>query len=87
MSADGNIKIISEVYEAFGQAGRAAGALHHRFAVGDGYVVVIDEWESMDHFEKFFSNPDLQGFIATIGADPGPPEMLIGEAVSSPDEF
>jgi hypothetical protein len=67
--------------------GRAAGAIHHRFAIGDGYVVVIDEWESMGHFEKFFGNPELQEFIGSIGADPGPPEMITGEAVSSPDEF
>jgi hypothetical protein len=25
---------------------RAAGAIHHRFGVGDGFVVLVDEWES-----------------------------------------
>jgi hypothetical protein len=74
-------------FEKYGAAGRAAGAIHHRFAVGDGFVVVIDEWESVEQFEQFFSNPELQAFIGEIGADPGPPEMIIAEAVPSPDEF
>jgi hypothetical protein len=74
-------------FEKYGAAGRAAGAIHHRFGVGDGFVVVIDEWESVEHFERFFSSPELQAFIGEIGAEPGPPEMIIAEAVPSPDEF
>jgi quinol monooxygenase YgiN len=50
-------------------------------------VVVVDEWESVEHFQKFFSDPDLQAFIAELGAAPQPPEITIAEAVSSPDEF
>jgi uncharacterized protein (DUF1330 family) len=74
-------------FEKYGAAGRAAGAIHHRFGVGDGFVVVIDEWESVEQFEQFFGSPELQAFVGEIGADPGPPEMIIAEAVSSPDEF
>jgi hypothetical protein len=77
----------ADEFAAYGEQGRAAGALHHRFGIGDGYVLVQDEWQSMDHFEKFFSDPELQAFIAEIGADPGPPEMIIAEAVASSDEF
>ena len=70
-----------------GEQGRSAGAIHHRFGVGDGFVVAVDEWQSVEHFEKFFSNPELQAFIGELGADPGPPEMIIAEAVTSSDEF
>ena len=66
---------------------RTAGALHHRFGIGDGYVLVVDEWESIEHFQKFFADPDLQAFIGSIGADPEPPEMIVTEAVASPDQF
>ena len=66
---------------------RTVGALHHRFGVGDGYVLVVDEWESVEHFQKFFADPDLQAFIGSIGADPEPPEMIVTEAVASPDQF
>jgi hypothetical protein len=74
-------------FEKFGAAGRAAGAIHHRFGVGDGFVVVIDEWESVEQFQQFFTDPALQAFIGELGADPGPPEMIVAEAVSSADEF
>jgi len=31
----------------------SGGGIHHRFAVGDDFVVVVDEWETAGHFEKF----------------------------------
>jgi quinol monooxygenase YgiN len=66
---------------------RAAGAIHHRFGVGDGFVVLIDEWESVEQFQQFFANPELQAFISTVGAAPVPPEITIAEAVASADQF
>ena len=77
----------ADEFAKIGEGARTVGAIHHRFAVGDGYVVVIDEWESVGHFEKFFSDPDLQAFIGSVGAAPEPPEMIIGEAVASSDQF
>lgn len=46
---------------------RSAGAIHHRFGVGDGFVVIVDEWESTGHFERFFADPSLQEFIGSAG--------------------
>jgi hypothetical protein len=69
------------------QSARDAGAIHHRFGVGDGFVLVVDEWESAGQFQQFFSNPDLQAFIAAMGAEPGPPEITVTEAVATVDEF
>jgi hypothetical protein len=66
---------------------RSVGAIHHRFGMGEGFIVIVDEWQSVDHFEKFFSDPNLQAFIGSIGADPGPPEMIVTQAISSPDQF
>jgi quinol monooxygenase YgiN len=67
---------------------RTKGALHHRFGVGDGFVLVVDEWESADAFTQFFSDPGLQSFIASVGGDTStPPDITITEAISSPDEF
>jgi hypothetical protein len=75
-----------EFAEIAGRA-RSAGGIHHRFGVGDGFIVVVDEWESVDHFQRFFSDPNLQAFIGSVGADPGPPELIVAEAMSSPDQF
>ena len=61
----------------------SGGGIHHRFAVGDGFVVVVDEWETAGHFEKFFADPDLQALIAVSGGPPGLPEVTIAEAITS----
>jgi hypothetical protein len=66
---------------------RAAGGIHHRFGVGDGYVVIVDEWETAAQFEQFFADPELQAFIGSIGADPTPPEITVAESISSPDQY
>ena len=74
-------------FEKHADKARAAGGIHHRFGVGDGFVVVVDEWESVEHFQQFFGNPELQAFIGSIGAAPAPPEVLVAEAVASPDAY
>lgn len=74
-------------FEKYRDMGRAAGGVHHRLGIGDGFVVVVDEWESVEQFQQFFSNPDLQAFIGSIGAAAGPPEITVCEAVASPDQY
>jgi hypothetical protein len=63
------------------------GAIHHRFGVGEGFVLAVDEWETAEAFEQFFGDPRMHEFIASIGADPAPPEITIAEATPSADEF
>jgi heme-degrading monooxygenase HmoA len=72
---------------AIRDAAKAGGCLHHRFGVGDGYVLVVDEWESEEAFQAFFAdNPDLPGVMQDAGAQ-GPPELTFLHAVESPDQF
>jgi quinol monooxygenase YgiN len=66
---------------------RSAGALHHRFGVGDGFVVLVDEWQSVEQFQQFFADPAMQAFVASAGAAPVPPEITVTEAITSPDQF
>ncbi len=66
---------------------RAAGGIHHRYGIGDGFVVISDEWESVEHFQQFFGNPELQAFIGSVGAAPVPPEVTVAEAITSPDQY
>jgi hypothetical protein len=42
---------------------------------------------SAKQFQRFFAQPDLQAFIGSVGADPAPPEITVGGAISSPDQF
>jgi quinol monooxygenase YgiN len=74
-------------FEKIAEMARTAGGIHHRFGVGDGFVVIVDEWASTEQFQQFFAQPDLQAFIGSVGADPAPPEITVSEAISSPDEF
>jgi quinol monooxygenase YgiN len=77
----------AEEFTKIVDSARAAGAIHHRFGVGDDFVMVVDEWESAEQFEQFFADPGLHAFIASVGADQGPPEVIIAEAIGSPDQF
>ncbi|HEX2808384.1 MAG TPA: hypothetical protein VHN80_19650 [Kineosporiaceae bacterium] len=74
-------------FEKIAAIARSSGGVHHRFGVGDGFVLIVDEWETTEQFQQFFSDPELQTFIGSIGAEPGPPGMTIAEAVSSPDQY
>lgn len=63
---------------------KAAGAIHHRFGIGDGYVIVVDEWDTAEHMQQFLAS------IGDVFADAGAqaePEMWFSEAVSTADEF
>lgn len=78
----------ADEYRRIAERGREKGALHHRFAVGDGFVLINDEWESAEAFQKFFADPELQAFVGSVGGDTKvAPEMVIGESVDSPDKF
>ncbi len=74
-------------FERIADQAKAAGAIHHRFGVSDGFVIAADEWESAEQFQQFFANPELQAFIGSAGAAPVPPEVTFAEAISSPDQF
>lgn len=77
-----------EEFREISERGKAAGAIHHQFALGPDYVVVLDEWDSAENFEAFFGDPQLQSFIAEVGGDPSvPPEMTFGTSVDSLDRF
>jgi len=77
----------ADEFDKITDGARSAGAIHHRFGIGDGFVLIVDEWGSVEQFQQFFSNPDLQAFIGSVGAAPAPPEITVSEAVTSSDQF
>jgi quinol monooxygenase YgiN len=76
-------------YVQVAERAKAAGCLHHRYGVIDernGFTV--EEWESAEACQAFYATPEMQQFIASVGAEPNTqPEVTVGEAISSPDEF
>jgi quinol monooxygenase YgiN len=95
MRMDGDTEIFAkslteraDEYRAIAEQAKAAGAVHHRFGIGDGYVLVSDEWVTEQAFHDFLTRPDLQQFISEVGGDvTQPPDVLITEAIESPDQF
>jgi hypothetical protein len=54
---------------------------------GLGWVMVTDEWETEDQFRRFFEDPELQTFIKSVGGSGSPPQIVVAEALDSPDQF
>jgi quinol monooxygenase YgiN len=77
----------ADEFAKISEESKAVGGLHHRFGVGDGYVLIVDEWDSVEHFQKFMANPELQAFIGSVGGAPEPPEVIVAEAITSSDQF
>ena len=50
-------------------------------------AVGVDEWGTVEQLQQFFSDPDLQAFIGSVGAAPAPPEITVTEAIASPDQY
>jgi quinol monooxygenase YgiN len=66
---------------------QSMGAIHHRFAAEDGDLVVIDEWESREQFERFFhGSEDIREFMQAAGVQ-SEPEIHFYEPLSVGDEF
>jgi quinol monooxygenase YgiN len=63
----------ADEFARIGEHARTVGAIHHRFGVGDGFVVVVDEWDTVEQFQQFFADPQMQAFIASVGAAPARP--------------
>lgn len=73
--------------KSIADAGKQQGAIHHRFCVGDGFVLVVDEWESPQQFQQFFAgNDEIEAVVRDSGGQ-GAPEVTIAEAVDTPDQF
>jgi hypothetical protein len=69
------------------QAGKAAGAIRHTFAGGDGEILVIDEWPDEKSFTEFFdSQPQIADIMRDGGAQ-GPPEFSFYRKLDTPDQF
>ncbi len=74
-------------FEAVAKDAKAAGAIHHRWAFGDGQVVILDEWPDAQSFQKFFESQATIPQLMQAAGVQGPPDFEIVEAQTGPDEF
>jgi hypothetical protein len=63
------------------------GAVHHRFLEGDGELLVLDEWESVDAFNRFFqSNTKIPTVMQNAGVQ-GEPRFEFFSPMEAPGTF
>ena len=75
-----------ELVEGLTEKAKAGGCLSHLFAVGDGEVVVVDEWGSAEQFQNFISSPEIQQVMGQMGAQ-GEPQVTVADRKGFPGEF
>ena len=63
------------------------GCMHHRFVGGDGVVMVIDEWDAPESFQKFFeNNTDIPAIMKEAGVTSAP-VIKVWNKLDTHDEF
>lgn len=65
---------------------KAGGCRRHQFGVGDGEIVVVDEWETAADFQAFMALPEIQQVLGQMGAQ-GEPRITFADAKGFPGEF
>jgi heme-degrading monooxygenase HmoA len=76
-------------WQAINARAKELGAIHHRFlASADGTeIVVVDEWESHEAFQKFFeSSPEIPQIMADTGVT-SEPEITFWHELGTDDRF
>ena len=77
----------ADLLEKISEQAKSQGAIHHRFGIGDGFVVAIDEWESAAAFNGFFADNSDIAIAMQDGGAQGEPEVTFAEAVETTDQF
>jgi hypothetical protein len=74
--------------QAISQRGKDAGAVHHAFFAGDGEVLVVDEWDSPESFQRFFEEeqPNIGPLMESAGVQ-GEPQISFYEKLDTSDAF
>lgn len=66
---------------------KSLGAIHHQFLGGDGVVMVLDEWDSPESFQKFFdNNTDIPALMQEMGVTSAP-DVKIWNKLDTGDDF
>jgi heme-degrading monooxygenase HmoA len=77
----------AELMRSITDNAKSLGCIHHTFAREDGDVVVMDEWESRDAFEKFFNgNEDVAKVMQDMGVQ-SDPEIHFYKPLETGDQF
>lgn len=73
--------------ETVSSAGKAAGAISHRFLEGDGEIIIHDEWDTAENFEQFFSSQPMIGQMMAEAGVTGPPDVSVYKVLTTAGDF
>ncbi len=74
-----NAALLNEITEDT----KTGGLIHHTFVAGENELVVIDEWDTAEHFQSFFEgNTKVAKVMESIGVT-GPPTVAIYNEVEA----
>src|ERR1019366_8086589 len=59
----------ADEFEKFAELSKVSGAIHHRFGIGDGFVMIIDEWESIEQVYDAFGRGDVAAILDSVTDD------------------
>jgi quinol monooxygenase YgiN len=78
----------AEMMQTILDRARSGGCLSHYFyGSDDGQILVVDEWESAEAFQRFFdSSPEVPQVMAGAGAT-GDPEVTFWRKLDTNDEI
>ncbi|ABD12771.1 hypothetical protein ThrDRAFT_02899 [Frankia casuarinae] len=78
----------ADIFTSIAERAQKVGALHHRFLAGHGQVIILDEWDSTEAFQEFFTNqPEIAALMRDAGVE-GPPEIQVWQPIEgAPDTF
>ena len=77
----------AELINGIAENSKSLGCIHHTFAAENGDVVVMDEWESREAFEKFFNdNQDVAKVMQDMGVQ-SDPEIHFYRPLDTGDQF
>ncbi len=77
-----------EILELRDRAGRVPeGIRRHRvYVTADKEAIVVDEWDSAEHFQRWVSQPEVQQLFAKLGVQ-GQPEVAFAEEIDLGDQI
>jgi quinol monooxygenase YgiN len=77
----------ADVLKGIADNAKSLGCIHHTFAAENGDVVVMDEWESQEAFEKFFNdNQEVAKVMQDMGVQ-SDPEIHFYRPLDTGDQF
>ena len=76
-----------DTIKGIAEQAKGLGCIHHTFAAENGDVVVMDEWESKEAFEKFFhGNKEVEQVMRDMGVQ-SEPEIHFYRPLETGDQF